>query len=135
MKIVRLPVLIFWVCILVLYLSGCATPPSDGGADGQASFPVKSIAEATFSFDTFDKKRAVKAYNKLRANLLFELVIDREGNVVKIRTLRSRLDDYMTGGYKAHVLGMKFTPAPSDDPYPYRTLFYPVSTKTELEIR
>jgi hypothetical protein len=135
MKFIRLPALVLGIGILVLGLSGCATTQSDEAAQVEPSYPVKSIAEAKFSFDNFDKKRAIKAYNKFRANLLFELVIDREGNVVMIRTIRSRLDDYFTFGFKGHVQGMKFTPASSDDPHPYRTLFYPVATRTELEIR
>jgi hypothetical protein len=127
--------LIIGAWVLVSGLTGCATTQSDESAENEPTFPTKSIAEAKYSFDSFDRKRAVKAYSKLRADLLFELVIDRQGNVIMIRTLRTRQDEYMTGGFKAHVAGMKFTPAPSDDPYPYRTLFYPLDTHTELEIR
>jgi len=108
--------------VLMLVVCGCATTePED---DSRPSFPVMSIPENKFTFDKIDRDRAVRAGSKLRAHAVFELVIDRNGDVVRIRTLRSQLDDYSTSAFKMNVQHMKFTPAPDTDPLPFRTLFY-----------
>ena len=123
-----------WLALLTAFfvLSGCsAVEPNSEPVD--LSFPTKSVSEKTFNFDRYERNRAVAAYQKLKADLLFELVIDREGKVEKIRVVRTRLDGYMTAGFRAYVGQMKFTPATSNDPLPYRTLFYPMSTRTEVE--
>jgi hypothetical protein len=122
--------------VFVFGVSGCSSVSTGAAGDQESepSFPVKSVAENEFSFDRFDRQRAIKAYHNRRASLLFELVIDRDGTVTKIRVVRSNLDAYMTAAFKTHVSkGMKFTPAPVSDPQPYRTLYYLMSTKTEVE--
>ena len=120
---------LFCIFGLGLLLIGCATvPPED---DEPPSFPVMSIRENKFTFDKFDRQRAARAGSKLRAHAVFELVIDRSGKVVRIRTFRSSLDDFDTAAFKSHVQHMSFTPAPDTDPMPFRTLFYMLKTQHE----
>ncbi|MBC8095556.1 MAG: hypothetical protein H7Y43_07070 [Akkermansiaceae bacterium] len=115
------------------YLSGCATAELESEA-AEPEFPARSVASKSFRFDSQDRKRAITAYRKLGANLIFEIIIDRKGNVEEIRVLRTKLDDTLTAGFKAYVARMEFTPAQTGDPYPFRALYYPMKTKEEIII-
>ena len=112
-------------------LAGCTThkPQAVGAAP---TFPAKSIPDKSITFDEFDRKRAIRAFSKVRAHMLFEVVINRDGNVVQVRTIRSLMDDISTAQFKASIWAMKFTSAASRDPYPFRALFVPVGTSTEI---
>jgi hypothetical protein len=119
---------------LLFSVSGCATTESDP-TQIELSLPTKSVADTDYRFDQFEKERAIRAYRRLRAEILFELVIDREGHVQKLNVVKTKMDDYSTIGFSGHVSGMKFTPAPANDPHPYRALFYPLQVDTKLELR
>lgn len=122
-----------FICLVLGFGAGCASHSAEEAEAAPPSFPAKSVATNTFCFTALEKKQAIKYYHRLRANILFELIIDRSGNVVRLKVVRTNLDSFMTSAYKTHVMqGMKFTPAAEDDPYPYRAMYYPVSNRTEI---
>lgn len=120
--------------VILFMFIGCAASAPDAG-EKEPSFPTKSVENKEFTFDKFDKERAVRAFRKLRASMLFELIVDRQGKVVNIRVLKTKLDDYPSYSFKGYVSQIKFSPAPGHDPYPYRALFYPLKTGVEIEAR
>lgn len=124
---------VFGPLILTLFLaaSGCETT-QPGANEPEPTFPAKSIDDKSVTFDKFDRQRAIRAYWKIRAHALFEVVIDRNGGVVQVRTIRTQMDDFMTAGFKANMYGTKFSPANSSDPHPYRALYCPIRTHTEV---
>lgn len=113
------------ISFFILTLTGCATMENDA-ASSTPSYPVKSVADASFSFDAYERKRAIRAYNHEHAHLLLQLIINRNGDIVNLRLVRSSLDDYQTGALKSYARSMKFDPAPENDTLPYRALFYPI---------
>lgn len=119
----------YWpVCLsllVILLLPGCGTVRPEVG-DTSAGYPTKSVADKSFSFDSFDRKRAIRAYNGERAHMLVQLLINRDGEVVKLKVIRSKLDEYQSGILKSYALSTKFDPAPATDALPYRELFYPL---------
>lgn len=117
-----------------LLFYGCKTADANDPTAGEAFFPVKSVDDSSYHFDSFERKRAIRAYRKLKADLLFELVINQAGAVVNLKLLSTTEDDYTTGSFSAHVRSMKFSPAPINDPQPYRALFYPLTLEHKLTV-
>jgi hypothetical protein len=117
-----------------LILSGCATADSESAADSDVdtSFPARSVSYKTYRFDSYERKRAANAFRVLKAEMLFELVIDRQGNVQRIHAVKSRLAEAESSRFKALVAQMKFSTAESDDPFPYRAMFFPLQLTTSL---
>lgn len=117
-----------------LLFYGCKTADANNPTPGEAYFTVKSVDDSSYHFDSFERKRAIRAYRKLKADLLFELVINQAGAVVTLKLLSTTGDDYTTGSFGAHVRAMKFSPAPKDDPKQYRVLFYPLTIEHKLTV-
>ena len=99
----------------------------------EARFPILSVADENFTFDREERQRAIHAAWMVKAGTLFELLLDRQGNVVKIRLVHTRLTDEETTAFKAQLYKHKFEPARPESPFPYRALFFPMRVKYEFE--
>ena len=64
--------------------------------------------------------------------MLFEVVVNRAGEVVRIRVAHSLEDDSITSQFKAQVAATRFEASPKGDTMPYRTFFFPMRTKTTV---
>jgi hypothetical protein len=98
-------------------------------------FPkLKYTGSAGFSLTRAERKVAVRHVERLKGELLYELVVDRTGNVIKIRTIKSLPGsdtDFYTIGFRQHLEQHKFKPSKLDAPY--RTFFYPMNVQSSTE--
>lgn len=99
----------------------------------EARFPMLSVADEDFTFDKEERQRAIHAAWMVKAGVLFELLLDREGNVLKIRVVHTRLTEDETTAFKAFTYKHKFRPARPEDPHPYRAMFLPMRVQYEFE--
>lgn len=120
--------------VSLLALCGCATANSEGDVETPvAIIGEKSIAEAEYSMSREERAAAIRSYQKMRAQILFELIINRTGEVVKVRVASSRQDDYTKSFFKSSMASVKFRNAAEDDPLPYRTFYFPLKLETSIE--
>jgi hypothetical protein len=99
-------------------------------------FPkFKHTTELDFSLSTDERKAAVRESRRRRANLLCELVIDREGIVQNIRVIcgleGGEDEDFFTKGFMKRIQNYRFEP--STRKAPYRTFFYPLTIKRKTD--
>jgi len=107
-------------------MSSCITVESYNPETTMPYYPprYKIIEEKRFSFSYSERRKALESLNGVDADTLFELIIDRKGNVVKARLLRTHVRSYYHDDLETHAKRFKFSPKNTEKPY--RTFYYPV---------
>ena len=116
------------LCALALGLaSGCrasATPEEVAAAT--LFFPpvFRYVAEPKWSFSDAERLKALQEYTGQGADTLLEMIIDPEGKVVRVRILRTRIDEIYHEILIEHARAFTFS-AESESGH-YRTFYYPI---------
>lgn len=96
-----------------------------GASAGEALPDWRSSDESLFE--------ARKEFAKSDAELLFLLMVNRQGDVVKVKLLKSKLDnDRSAMMFRKHLYSAKFKVAKPQEP-DYREFLYPMDIKTSVE--
>ena len=116
----------FWFLTLLCLTSGCITVTSYDLKNTELYYPpnVKYIDQKRFAFSMAERMLAIKKLHEADADTLFELIIDREGNVVKGRLIKTHVRECYHEDVENHAMILKFTPQKTAKPY--RTFYYPV---------
>jgi hypothetical protein len=117
------------------WFSGCKSAPRHESAEIYVFPKLNYTNTPEFSFTKSERHAALEHLKRLDGELLYEVVADREGHVIRIRTVKSlpgRDSDYYTIGFRQRIENHKFKP--SKMAAPYRTFFYPmnITSKTEF---
>lgn len=76
---------------------------------------------------------ARKEFARSNAEILFLIMVDREGKVVKVKMLKTKLDsDRATMMFKKHVFSFEFKPATPTEP-DFREFIYPMDVTTSVD--
>src|SRR5262245_45371884 len=121
--------------IVVTLFSGCtAVPREEMEAAEVYLFPhFKTVLQPEFGMTRAERMKAIRASNKeagtaFAAMILYELIVDGQGRVVKIRTVkpyyRDGEDQYYTRSFLRVLQGQQFNPDPVATAY--RTFYYPM---------
>jgi hypothetical protein len=127
----QVPALLALSCLL-----GCSTtsnPPAAGQPKTYLFPKCKYLAEPEFSLTNEDRKLALRELRRKRGELLYELIIDRQGNVTKIRVakaLEGNDMEFFTIGFMQRLREHKFSPSRMDAPY--RNFYYPMNVESEF---
>lgn len=117
------------------WLLGCGTTRDAAAEAGLYLFPKrKYVATAEFSLSNAERKVALREMRWQGGELLYELVIDRSGNVVRIRVAKALAgedNDFFTIGFMQRLRDHKFLPSRMEASY--RTFFYPMSVRWQTE--
>ena len=119
--------------LLTFLLTGCATTSSGPTPERTVEIIAeKSIPSSEYAMTGTERTAALRVFRQMRAHMLFEIVVNRAGNVEKVRVTRSSHDDYSTAAFKSQVATTTFPPASREDPNPYRTFFFPLKIETSI---
>jgi hypothetical protein len=117
------------------WFGGCRSAPQYEPTEIYVFPKLKYTDTPEFSFTKSERDAALQHLKRLKGELLYEVVADREGNVIRIRTVKSLAgshSDYYTIGFRQRIENHKFKP--SQMAAPYRTFFFPmdITSKTEF---
>ena len=117
------------------WFNGCQSTPQPASAEIYVFPKLKYTDSAEFSLTKAERHVALQHLKRLKGELLYEVVADREGNVIKTRTVKSLPgsdSDYYTIGFRQRIENHKFPP--SQMAASYRTFFFPmnITSKTEF---
>jgi len=129
--------------VAVVLFAGCATVSREEMEAAECYlFPhFKTILQPEFGMTSAERRKAIQASNKeagtaFTAMILYELIVDGEGRVVKIRAVkpyyRDDEDQFVTRNISRILQGEQFRP--DQVAKAYRTFYYPmyVDRKTEV---
>jgi len=123
--------------LAIIVAVGCAAPVANGPSgqipiDTILAVTEKSISEPKFVLTSADRSIALAAYRKMRAGILFEVIVNRSGQVAKIRIVRSLEDETVSHAFLNQMANSLFEPSRADGPGRYRTFFLPLRTSTAI---
>ena len=112
---------------------GCETIDPVAIENAQVYFPplFKVVDEPRFCFEPAERERALQEYRELEANTLFELVIDRAGQVKQARIVTTRHPEHRRADMLAHARRMVFSEDPESSRY--RAFYLPMQYGYESE--
>jgi hypothetical protein len=91
----------------------------------------KYVEEPRFCFTRAERERALKEYKQVGADTLFEVIIDNEGTVKKVRLLRTHVRKDYHDFMLEHARWFLFTEDPGSEMY--RAFYYPIVYDFEAE--
>ena len=112
--------------------AGCAPiTPEDLEGTTLYYLPLfKYVQEPRYDFTYSERLVALKSMKKVKADTLFELIVDPGGKVVKARVLKSHVRECYWEDLESHARRFTFTP---DDGTMYRTFYYPMKYRYNSE--
>lgn len=116
--------------VVIAFFAGCAAPPP---SEGEAFlFPkLKYVAEPEFAFTSQERPQALRVARRHGAKVVCELIVDREGRVVRIRLVRGLEGPEGQGFYSMGIMQKvkerRFEPSVLSAPY--RMFFFPVKVE------
>lgn len=121
---------------LLISITGCVSLVDEIERADDFLYPrFKYVAEPGFAMTNAERLKASAKSRNLRAEILYEMVVNHEGRIVKIRTVRSWADDDEDGSithrFSLIVRNYLFEPDSAEDRY--RTFFYPLDLEVEME--
>ncbi len=116
-----------------LCLPSCKTASEAEIESAVLYFPpkVKHTEEARFCFDLAERVKAVREFDEMEADTLFELVIDRRGNVKKARLVRTYVEKAYRQELVDHAYRFKFSELPGGTEY--CAFYWPTTYRMEHE--
>jgi hypothetical protein len=120
----------------VLLAAGCKStldPEAVQNADLYFLPRFKYVEKPVYCFSAEERERALQEYRKTRSNILFEFVIDSEGQVKKVRFVQTYEASHRQQDILAHARSMVFSPDAESDKF--RAFYYPVKYDFESEFQ
>lgn len=118
----------------VLLVAGCKShldPDAVRNAELYFLPRFRCVEKPVYCFTAEERERALQEHRRLGSDILFEFVIDNEGQVVKVRFVQTYEPEHRHADILAHARRMVFTPDTENGPY--RAFYFPTKYNARYE--
>ncbi len=120
----------------VLLVSSCQAPlDADAVRNAELYFPprFKYVEKPVYCFTAEERERALQEHRKTGSNTLFEFVVDRQGQVMKVRFVQTYQPSHRHEDILAHARTMVFSP--DTESQRYRAFYFPTKYAYSAEFQ